>query len=279
MTTFKKVDPQYVPSQPYLSNNVKLGTTYSSSYATPSQEQQRQSSPSKPARGAAVSAGASPSPPPAGSSSAKMKKSSARRDQSNYEMRKEEAQERRSYASSSLDDADDGECEEAENSPASFADYYNSNNHGNSYSASSSSAYTPNITAVHSITTWEEISSASVAQNYVANKGNPQKIVPIAKVQDAKGSWSLDALLSFFPEAKDLMDKNPILNSGCESKDSELLWSTALAVMVLQNKYKDDEPTWRLIVAKAKQWIRKSQISQRLMGVDFLGEAAKLIQS
>ena len=105
----------------------------------------------------------------------------------------------------------------------------------------------------------------------VASRGRPEEIVPIAKCQEASGAWKVDALLSFFPDAKALLAERP-----AELAD-EVVWSTALAIAYLMKKRPDDECTWSLLVQKARVFVRKFAISKRIIGRDFVQDALKLV--
>ncbi len=139
---------------------------------------------------------------------------------------------------------------------------------------SSSSAYYSSAPSArryysHSVTTWEDMSDTHKEELLVKTRGNPEEIVPIAKLQDASGAWQVAALLNFFPEAKELMGKKTV--------QDDVVWATALAIAFLMKRKPDDEPTWTLLVQKGRQFVRKYLISNRLMNTDAIQDALKLL--
>ena len=88
-------------------------------------------------------------------------------------------------------------------------------------------------------------------------------------VQNAVGFWTLaDALaLTGYRDAK----------SPVENADD--LFATALVIAWLQQKHSSSEDQWRLVVQKARTWLKKRQITLKLQGTDFLSIATAFVQS
>jgi hypothetical protein len=218
---------------------------------------------------------AAPSAPAPASASASM------RDES----RQESKMSRRKEASYESSHADDEEAESAPSSASSSSFSYgrsaakskksfagplrSSESQSSASSAPAPPPASPQRYYSHSVTTWEEMPEERKAQLLVKTRGNPEAIVPIAKLQDASGAWKVDALLQFFPAAKELLAKSPVAD--------ETVWSTAIGIAFLIKMKPDDEPSWALLVQKARHFVRKYLVLQRLMSIDPVQEALKLV--
>lgn len=251
----------------------------------------------------AVSGSASPAAPPPASAPAAA--GGFARRASSHDKAEERQQVQQQYAPAAYEarESADDEAEDSSSSSSSFRSESKRKKQSSSHKEKSSSAYASSspssnaglsaaahvsrpptyqeaprsyVSSTTYISTWEPLQEKK-AEVYVPNKGNPQAIVPIAKLQNFDGSFSMTSVESFFPECKNLA--HPAAGSGMDDKSdlAILMWATALAVAFLQKRYPDDEPTWRLLVQKAKVWLRKTQVSNRMMGIDFIGAAEKAI--
>ena len=61
--------------------------------------------------------------------------------------------------------------------------------------------------------------------------------------------------------------------------DADSVWATALVISILRKRFADDEPTWRLLVEKACRFVRKFQVTNRLMSIDIFSKASEAISN
>jgi len=98
---------------------------------------------------------------------------------------------------------------------------------------------------------------ATVSDAAVANVTKNQPLLALLEKQQAEGFWTIDAvpvqLESMRSPPQDFTEKYP--------SDSTSLWATLLIVAYLAVQFSAQEGEWRLIVLKAKKWLRASGLA------------------
>jgi hypothetical protein len=85
--------------------------------------------------------------------------------------------------------------------------------------------------------------------------------------QDATGFWTLAAAVTL----------TGIKAADPTKSSNSALFGTALVIEWLAAKHAGQEAEWKLLVQKARTWLKKQQIALKLQGTDFLALARALI--
>ena len=87
-------------------------------------------------------------------------------------------------------------------------------------------------------------------------KATTSPLMQLVQAQEVDGSWSLPTLHSIL---RDLQCPESI--RAQYSQEAEKVWATICAVLVLRLKYAGEEGEWRLLVGKARRWLKTKGIA------------------
>jgi hypothetical protein len=110
--------------------------------------------------------------------------------------------------------------------------------------------------------------SAAPPAGGASGAGANDAVMRAAAGQDATGFWTLAAAVALTGIKAD--DPSKASNSA--------LFGTALVIEWLATKHAGQEAEWKLLVQKARTWLKKQQITLKLQGTDFLALARALIK-
>ncbi|XP_022810496.1 von Willebrand factor A domain-containing protein 5A-like isoform X1 [Stylophora pistillata] len=81
----------------------------------------------------------------------------------------------------------------------------------------------------------------------------------VISLQKASGSWDLtDQLVSLCDASRDDLIKICPKEIAADTAEGELLWATALALILLMGKYADQKDEWEMIAEKGTKWLKKN---------------------
>jgi len=87
-------------------------------------------------------------------------------------------------------------------------------------------------------------------------KATTSPLMQLVQAQEVDGSWSLPTLQSIL---RDLQCPESI--RAQYSQEAEKVWATICAVLVLRLRYAGEEGEWRLLVGKARRWLKTKGIA------------------
>ena len=89
-------------------------------------------------------------------------------------------------------------------------------------------------------------------------KKDSPPVLALVTLQKASGSWDLtDQLVSLCGTGRDASIKGCPKEIAVDTGKGELLWATALALVLLMGKFLDQRDEWEMIAEKGSKWMKK----------------------
>ena len=91
------------------------------------------------------------------------------------------------------------------------------------------------------------------------SKKEASGVMSVISLQKASGAWDLtDQLVSLCEKSRDSLITGCSAAIAVDKSEGNLLWATALALVLLMGKFGDRRNEWEMIAEKGKKWIRKN---------------------
>ena len=88
---------------------------------------------------------------------------------------------------------------------------------------------------------------------------DPPALLSVISLQKASGAWDLtDQLVSLGGKSRDSLITECPAAIAVDKSEGNLLWATALALVLLMGKFGDKKDEWEMVAEKGKKWMKKN---------------------